>query len=144
MSDEVRWDMFRHMKVKLKKNLELARIVFILLSTNGIPDILYITEHLYVYMPIIATIYHITYLLSVKYEREASGMICEISFQGNENHRTHRTFPMARPKCHMRDFTNLNRIFYAHRTNVWWIMKAFRVHWSFLAFTCLFFWAQKH
>ena len=43
----------------------------------------------------------------------------------HENHRTHWTFPMARPKCLMRDFTNLKRIYKAHRTNVWWIMKAF-------------------
>ena len=35
-----------------------------------------------------------------------------------ENHWTHRTFPMARPKCLMRDFTNLNRILKAHRPNV--------------------------
>ena len=27
------------------------------------------------------------------------------------------------------DFTNLNRIYKVHRTNVWWIMKVFRVHW---------------
>ena len=46
----------------------------------------------------------------------------------HENHWTHRTFPMARPKCLMRGFTNLNRIYKAHRTNVWWIMKVFRVH----------------
>ena len=46
----------------------------------------------------------------------------------HENHRTCQTFPMARPKCLMRDFTNLNRIHKAHRTNVWWIMKVFRVH----------------
>ena len=37
---------------------------------------------------------------------------------------------MARPKWLMRDFTNLNRIYKAHRTNVWWIIKVFRVHWS--------------
>ena len=47
----------------------------------------------------------------------------------HENHRTHRTFPKARPKCLMKDFTNLNRIYTAHQTNVWWIMKVFRVHW---------------
>ena len=46
----------------------------------------------------------------------------------HEHHRTHRTFPMARPKCLMRDFTNLNRIYKAHQTNVWWIMKVFRLH----------------
>ena len=28
----------------------------------------------------------------------------------HENHRTCRTFPMAKPKCLMRDFSNLNRI----------------------------------
>ena len=44
------------------------------------------------------------------------------------NHRTHQTFPMARPNCLMRDFTNLNKIYKAHRTNVWWIMKVFQVH----------------
>ena len=43
----------------------------------------------------------------------------------HENHRTHPTFPMARPKCLMRDFTNLTRIYKAHRTNVWWTMKVF-------------------
>ena len=32
----------------------------------------------------------------------------------HENHRTCRIFPMARPKCLMRDFTNLNRIYKAH------------------------------
>ena len=37
---------------------------------------------------------------------------------------------MARPKCLMRDLTNLNRIYKAHRSNVWWIMKVFRVHWD--------------
>ena len=34
---------------------------------------------------------------------------------------------MAKPKC-LRDFTNLNRIYKAHWTNVWWIMKVFQVH----------------
>ena len=46
----------------------------------------------------------------------------------HENHWTHQTFLMARPKCLMRDFTNLNRIYKAHQTNVWWIMKVFQVH----------------
>ena len=49
----------------------------------------------------------------------------------HENHRTCRTFPMARPKCLMRDFTNLNEIYNmykAHQTNVWWTMKVFRLH----------------
>ena len=46
----------------------------------------------------------------------------------HENHRTCRTFLMARPKCLMRDFTNLNRIYTAHRTNVWWAMKVFQLH----------------
>ena len=36
---------------------------------------------------------------------------------------------MARPKCLMRDFTNLNRIHKTHRTNVWWTMKVFLLHW---------------
>ena len=35
---------------------------------------------------------------------------------------------MARPKFLMRDYTNLNRIYKAHRTNVWWIMKVFQIH----------------
>ena len=43
------------------------------------------------------------------------------------NTRTDLTFLMARPKCLIRDFTNLNRIYKAHRTNVWWFMKVFRV-----------------
>ena len=46
----------------------------------------------------------------------------------HENHRTCQTFPMARPKCLMRDFTNLNRTYEAHQTNVWWTMKVFRLH----------------
>ena len=39
----------------------------------------------------------------------------------HENHQTCQTFPIARPKCLMRDFTILNtgRIYKAHRTNVW-------------------------
>ena len=41
-----------------------------------------------------------------------------------ENHRTHQTFLMARPKYLMRHFTNLNRILKAHRTNESW--KFFR------------------
>ena len=32
--------------------------------------------------------------------------------------RTHRTFPMARPKCLMGDFTNFYGIYKAHQTNV--------------------------
>ena len=47
----------------------------------------------------------------------------------NENHRTCRTFPMAKPKCLMRDFINLNRIYKADRTKVWWIMKVFWLYW---------------
>ena len=50
----------------------------------------------------------------------------------HENHRTCRTFPMARPKCLMRDFTNLNRIYKAHWTNVWWTIKVFHEHWKLL------------
>ena len=42
-----------------------------------------------------------------------------------ENHWTCRTFPMAGPKCLMRDFTNLNGIYKAHQKNVWWTMKFF-------------------
>ena len=38
------------------------------------------------------------------------------------------TFLLTRPKCLMRDFTNLNRIYKAHPTNVWWTMKVFWVH----------------
>ena len=48
----------------------------------------------------------------------------------HENHRTCRTFPMTGPKCLMRDFTNLNRIYKAHWTNVWWTMKVFHEHWN--------------
>ena len=39
--------------------------------------------------------------------------------------RTHRTFPMARPKCLMGNFPNLYRIYKAHQTHVWWTMKVF-------------------
>ena len=46
----------------------------------------------------------------------------------HENHQTCQTFPMARPKCLLRDFTNLNRIHKAHQTNIWWTMKVFRLH----------------
>ena len=49
-------------------------------------------------------------------------------YQFDIDHRTCWTFLMARPKCLMRDFTNLNRIYKAHRTNVWWTMKVFRLH----------------
>ena len=35
-------------------------------------------------------------------------------------HRTYQTFPMARPKCLMGDFTNLYGIYTVHQTNVWW------------------------
>ena len=45
-----------------------------------------------------------------------------------EKRRTRRTFPMARPKCLMGDFTNLYGIYKAHQTNVWWTMKVFRLH----------------
>ena len=40
-----------------------------------------------------------------------------------------RTCPMPKPKCLMRGFINLNRIYKAHQTNVWWTMKVFRLHW---------------
>ena len=46
----------------------------------------------------------------------------------HENHRTCRTFAMTKPKCLMGDFTNLNRIYKAPQTNVWWTMKVFRLH----------------
>ena len=46
----------------------------------------------------------------------------------HENHRTYQTFPMARLKCLMRDLTNLSRPYKAHRTNVWWTVKFFRLH----------------
>ena len=49
-------------------------------------------------------------------------------FSVHEHRRTCQTFPMARPKCLMRDFTILNRIYKAHRINVWWTMKVFRQH----------------
>ena len=49
-------------------------------------------------------------------------------FSVHENHRTCQTFPMARPKCLMRDFRNLNRIYKAHRTNVWWTKPVFQLH----------------
>ena len=62
--------------------------------------------------------------ISTEIDRVIKGFYCSV----HENHRTCRTFPMARRKCPMRDFTNLNRIHKAHRTNVWWIMKVFRVH----------------
>ena len=54
-------------------------------------------------------------------------------------HVRRRTFPMARPKCLMRDFTNLNTIHKAHRTNVWWTMKVFQLHCNAdLAYWCLY------
>ena len=46
----------------------------------------------------------------------------------SEKRQIHQTFPMARPKCLMGDFTNLYRIYKAHQTNVWWTMKDFRLH----------------
>ena len=59
------------------------------------------------------------------------------NFSVHENHRTCRTFPMARPKCLMRDFTNLNRICKAHQANVWWTLKVFRLHWNFCLFAVI-------
>ena len=44
-------------------------------------------------------------------------MIIQGSFSVGEKR---RTFPMARPKCLMGDFTNLYGIYKAHQTNVWW------------------------
>ena len=35
-----------------------------------------------------------------------------------EKCRTHQTIPMARPKCLLGDFTNLDRIYKVHQTNV--------------------------
>ena len=52
-------------------------------------------------------------------------------FSVHENHRTCQTFPMARPKCLMGNFANLNRIYQAHQTNVWWTIEFFRLHWQF-------------
>ena len=49
--------------------------------------------------------------------------LCRISV--HKKHRTCWTFPMAKPKCLMRDFTNLNRIYKATWTNVWRTMKVF-------------------
>ena len=40
---------------------------------------------------------------------------------------------MALPKRQMRDFTELNMIYKAHRTNVWWTMKVFWLHWYILS-----------
>ena len=60
--------------------------------------------------------------MPVKFQRDT------IIISVHENHWTHRTFPMARPKHLMKDFTNLNRLYKAHWTNVWWILKVFRVH----------------
>ena len=40
---------------------------------------------------------------------------------------THRTFPMARLKCLMEDFTNLYEIYKAHQTNVWWSHSVFQI-----------------
>ena len=47
---------------------------------------------------------------------------------GVEKRRTCRTYPMARPKCLMVNFTNSYRICKGHQTNVWWAMKVFRLH----------------
>ena len=63
----------------------------------------------------------------VSYIRDLT--VCSVG----EKHRTHRTFPMARPKCLMGDFTNLYGIYTAHQTNVWWTMQVFRLHWVCIA-----------
>ena len=57
-------------------------------------------------------VYHLHCLACIQY--------LELCCSVHENHGTCRTFPMARPKCLI---TNLNRIYEAHQTNVWWIMK---------------------
>ena len=41
---------------------------------------------------------------------------------------THQTFPKARPKCLMGNFTNSYRIYKAHQTDIWWTMKVFCLH----------------
>ena len=46
----------------------------------------------------------------------------------HKNRRTGQTFPMARPKCPRRNFTNLNRIYKARRAIVWWTMEVFQLH----------------
>ena len=51
-----------------------------------------------------------------------------ICYSIHENHRTCQTYPMARPKCLMRDFTNFNRIYNAHRTKVLLTTKVFWLH----------------
>ena len=74
--------------------------------------------------------------------RPAKGTLLECSYQPSpfphrhpvtilsvgEKRPTHRTFPMARPKCLMGDFTNLYGKYKAHQTNVWWIMQVFPLH----------------
>ena len=46
-------------------------------------------------------------------------------FSVHESHCTHWTFPMARPKCPMRDLQNLNCIYKARRTNVFMNHESF-------------------
>ena len=43
------------------------------------------------------------------FQRPAPFLLCweMVEYSVHENRRTHRTFPMARPKCLMRDFTNI-------------------------------------
>ena len=63
------------------------------------------------------------------------------SISVGKKRRTHRTFPMARPKCLMGDFTNFYGIYKAHQTNVRWTIKVFRLHCSIsnnLQLNCLF------
>ena len=47
-----------------------------------------------------------------------NGLVQDYSNSVGKKHRTHRTFPMARPKCLMGDFANLYGIYTAHQTNV--------------------------
>ena len=70
---------------------------------------------------------HLSWLNSISRLKLTQARRCQIC-SVHENRRTCRTFPMARPKCLMGDFTILNRIYKAHRTNVWWTMKVFRKH----------------
>ena len=55
-------------------------------------------------------------------------MLCSV----HQNHQTRRIFPMDKSNCLMRDFTNLNRIYKAHRTNIWWTLKVFRLQWLWM------------
>ena len=87
-------------------------------------------------------------ILNISFLSQTNKGICQnqsILNSVHKNHRTCQTFLMSRPKCLMRDFTNLSRTYKAHRTNVWLTMTVFQLHclkWQLWCVCCVSIWIQ--